>query len=84
LRAFTPPLTPLVKVNSLQVTKVLLILIQKAAQAMHEAQMTNGKQWISPALTADGREVCVSVRDQGPGISAASFIANGQDAPTGV
>jgi len=62
---------PLVKVNSLQITKVLLNLLHNAAQAMHEAQITDGKIWIRTSLSADGSEVCVSVRDEGPGISAA-------------
>jgi PAS domain S-box-containing protein len=62
---------PLVKVNSLQVTKVLLNLIHNAAQAMHAAQITDGKIWIRTSLSSDGSEVCVSVRDEGPGISAA-------------
>jgi PAS domain S-box-containing protein len=62
---------PAVEVNKLQVVKVLRNLIQNAAQATNEAKMIDGKIWISTALTADGREVCVSVRDEGPGISAA-------------
>jgi two-component system sensor kinase FixL len=61
---------PAVEVNQLQVVKVLLNLIQNATQAMHEATMFDGKIWISTALAADGSEVCVSVRDEGPGISA--------------
>jgi PAS domain S-box-containing protein len=62
---------PAVKVNRLQVVKVLLNLIHNAAQAMHEATVNTGKIWVNTALSADGREVCVSVRDDGPGISAA-------------
>ena len=62
---------PAVKVNRLQVVKVLLNLIHNAAQAMHEATVDTGKIWVNTALSADGREVCVSVRDDGPGISAA-------------
>lgn len=62
---------PAVKVNRLQVVKVLLNLIHNAAQAMHEAEVNTGKIWVNTALSADGREVCVSVRDDGPGISAA-------------
>lgn len=60
-----------VTVNRLQVLKVLLNLIHNAAQAMHEAQIADGKICISTALAANAREICISVRDQGPGISAA-------------
>ncbi len=60
---------PLVKVNRLQLIKVLLNLIHNAAQAMHEATVANGKIWISTALAADGGEICIRVRDAGPGIS---------------
>ncbi|MEZ7847909.1 MAG: PAS domain-containing protein [Polaromonas sp.] len=63
--------SPLVKVNSLQITKVLLNLLHNAAQAMHEAQITDGKIWVTTSLSADSSEVCISVRDEGPGISAA-------------
>jgi len=59
-----------VKLNRLQIVKVLLNLIHNAAQAMHGATVANGKIWISTALAADGREIFVSVRDEGPGISA--------------
>ncbi len=62
---------PAVKVNRLQIVKVLLNLIHNAAQAMNNAKMSNGHIWISTALAADGREICVKVRDEGPGISAA-------------
>jgi PAS domain S-box-containing protein len=61
---------PAVNVNRLQITKVLLNLIHNAAQALHEVPLTDGKIWISTALTDDGREVCVRVRDEGPGINA--------------
>jgi len=61
---------PIVKVNRLQVVKVLLNLIYNAAQAMHEARITKGKIWIIVALGADGHEICIDVRDDGPGISA--------------
>ena len=37
---------------------------------MHGAQMPDRKIWINTALTADGREICVTVKDEGPGISA--------------
>lgn len=59
-----------VKVNRLQVVKVLLNLIHNAAQAMQAAQIPNGKIHISTALMGNGSEICFSVRDQGPGISA--------------
>jgi PAS domain S-box-containing protein len=62
---------PAVKVNRVQIVKVLLNLIHNAAQAMNNAQISNGRIWISTALAADGREICVKVRDEGPGISAA-------------
>ena len=61
---------PLVNVNRLQVIKVLLNLIQNSAQAMHGARIHKGKIWVSTSLTVDGSEICVSVRDEGPGISA--------------
>ena len=61
---------PAVQLNRLQVIKVLLNLIHNGAQAMHELQIPNGKICVSTALSANGSEVCVSVRDQGPGISA--------------
>ena len=60
---------PAVMANRLQVNKVLLNLLHNGAQAMHGAQITNGKLLVSTALAADGREVCISVRDEGPGIS---------------
>ncbi len=61
---------PVVKANQLQIVKVLLNLIHNGAQAMNNAQIANGRLWISTALATDGDEVCVSVRDEGPGISA--------------
>jgi len=61
---------PTVNVNPLQVVKVLHNLIHNAAQAMHGAQISGGKIWISTALMSDGHEICVTVRDEGPGISA--------------
>lgn len=61
---------PAVQVNHLQVVKVLLNLLHNGAQAMHAAHITNGGLHVSTALSADGSEVRVSVRDQGPGISA--------------
>jgi two-component system sensor kinase FixL len=62
---------PTVNVNSLKIIKVLLNLILNAAQAMHGAQMTNGKIWVSTTLASDGRAICVHVRDEGTGISNA-------------
>jgi C4-dicarboxylate-specific signal transduction histidine kinase len=61
---------PTVHVNRVQVVKVLLNLIHNAAQAMHEAQIDNGTIWINTTLTPDGRAICVTVRDEGPGVSA--------------
>ena len=61
---------PLVNVNRLQVSKVLLNLIHNSAQAMHAAQTPNGKIVLSTAVTDDGSEVSISVQDDGPGISA--------------
>jgi len=60
---------PPVKVNRLQVNKVLLNLIHNSAQAMQGVQMRTGTIEISTALTADGREICITVQDEGPGIS---------------
>ena len=59
-----------VQANRLQLTKVLMNLISNSAQAMNSAQIVNGKLWINAALAADGTEIRVSVRDEGPGISA--------------
>jgi signal transduction histidine kinase len=61
---------PLVNVNRLQVSKVLLNLIHNSAQAMQAAQTPNGKIVLSSAVTDDGSEVSISVQDDGPGISA--------------
>jgi signal transduction histidine kinase len=61
---------PPVKVNPLQVRKVLLNLIHNGAQAMREAQAVNGKIVVSSALAADGHDICITVQDDGPGISA--------------
>jgi PAS domain S-box-containing protein len=61
---------PPVKVNPLQVRKVLLNLIHNGAQAMLEAQAVNGKIVVSSALAADGHDICITVQDDGPGISA--------------
>ena len=61
---------PAIMANSLQVNKVLLNLLHNGAQAMYGAHITNGKLLVSTALVADGREVCISVRDEGPGIGA--------------
>ena len=61
---------PCVKVNRLQVSKVLLNLVHNAAQAMHAAQMVNGKIAVRTALAADGSAIEITVQDDGPGISA--------------
>jgi signal transduction histidine kinase len=37
---------------------------------MREADAPNGRIWISIAVAAPGREATISVRDEGPGISA--------------
>lgn len=62
---------PAVNANRLQIIKVLLNLIHNAAQAMEGTQIPNGHIWISTALAVDGCEICVSVRDEGPGIKDA-------------
>jgi signal transduction histidine kinase len=69
IKDFTADL-PLVKVNRLQVSKVLLNLIHNGAQAMQGAQTVKGKIVVSTALVNGGGEICVSVQDDGPGISA--------------
>ena len=61
---------PRVKVNQLQVSKVLLNLIHNSAQAMQAAQMPGGTIEVSTALSADGSEISIIVQDEGPGISA--------------
>jgi two-component system sensor kinase FixL len=60
---------PLVKVNRLQVKKVLLNLIHNSAQAMQESQIVNGKIEITTALGEDGQAIFITVQDEGPGIS---------------
>jgi PAS domain S-box-containing protein len=60
---------PAIRVNRLQLTKVLLNLIDNAGQAMQEAKVVSGRVWVSTALTATGDAVCVTVHDEGPGIS---------------
>ncbi len=60
---------PPVKVNPLQVKKVILNLIHNAAQAMQEAQTVNGKIVVSAVLVAGGHDICITVQDDGPGIS---------------
>jgi len=62
---------PFIRVNRLKVIKVLVNLIHNGSQAMNSAGIRNGKIAISTALTADGSAICVSVHDEGPGISAA-------------
>jgi two-component system sensor kinase FixL len=37
---------------------------------MLEAQAVNGKIVVSSALAADGHDICITVQDDGPGISA--------------
>jgi PAS domain S-box-containing protein len=61
---------PRVQVNRLQVKKVLLNLIHNSAQAMQAAQSPNGKIEIKTALSDDGREIIVTVEDEGPGVNA--------------
>jgi PAS domain S-box-containing protein len=61
---------PLVKVNLLQFAKVLLNLIHNSAQAMKEAEVSDGKIRISSSLSSDASEVFIHVQDDGPGISA--------------
>ena len=61
---------PPVMVNRLQIAKVLQNLITNSAQAMQNSQQAKGNIWIKLALAADGTHVCVSVQDEGPGISA--------------
>jgi signal transduction histidine kinase len=61
---------PRIKVNPLQIKKVLLNLIHNGAQAMQGAQTASGKIVVSAALAADAQEICITVQDEGPGISA--------------
>jgi PAS domain S-box-containing protein len=62
-------LTP-ININQLQITKVLVNLLNNSVQAMQSVQMSEGDIWISAALEPDGSAVRVSVRDSGPGIDA--------------
>lgn len=61
---------PPVKVNRLQFSKVLLNLIHNGAQAMKEANVSNGTIKISSSMASDLNEVCIHVQDDGPGIDA--------------
>ena len=59
---------PPVRINRLQIEKVLLNLIGNAMQAMRAAGTVNGRIWISAAPDEQGASACISVRDEGPGI----------------
>ncbi len=54
--------------NHTQIRKVLLNLLYNAAEAMQEAAIFPATITIQAELTADSKNVLVSVRDNGPGI----------------
>ncbi len=62
---------PAVRVNRMQVEKVLLNLIGNSIEAMRPARKPPGRVWISASLVAAGSEACITVRDEGPGIGGA-------------
>lgn len=55
--------------NNTQIRKVLLNLLYNAAEAMQDAAIHPATITIQAKLTADGKNIQVSVRDSGPGIS---------------
>jgi len=57
--------------NRTQIRKVLLNLLFNAAEAMRDAGISPATVTILAALTADGKSIQVSVRDNGPCISSA-------------
>ncbi len=57
--------------NFTQIRKVLLNLLYNAAEAMHDAEISPAVITVRAELTADGKNIQVSVRDSGPGISSA-------------
>ncbi len=59
-----------VNANPLQMTKVLINLLNNACEAMQTAQIVKGGIWINATLLENGRMVEVSVGDEGPGIHA--------------
>lgn len=64
-----PPDLPKVRVHRLQLEKVFLNLIANSADAMGSAQRPAGRIWITADRAHDGTEVCITVRDEGQGIS---------------
>ncbi len=72
-----PATVAAVRVNRLQVEKVLLNLIRNSRDALAETPTPNGRIRLAAALVADdangatGAELCLTVHDDGPGIDAA-------------
>jgi PAS domain S-box-containing protein len=66
-----PKTLPHVRINPQQVEKVFHNLIGNGIEAMKGAQVSKGKIWMTARLAPNETEVCISVRDKGPGITAA-------------
>jgi PAS domain S-box-containing protein len=60
---------PKVLLNRLQISNVVLNLLNNAAQAMRFADITRGRIVLTADLDANGRQVHLGVRDEGPGIA---------------
>jgi PAS domain S-box-containing protein len=61
---------PPIRLNRLQLSKVLLNLIGNSGQAMRSANVVRGRIWLTAERAADGKTVVLSVQDEGPGIEA--------------
>lgn len=64
-----PDNLPQVSINRLLVEKVLLNLISNGIEAMRKASKVDGKVSIQAELSIDACYLCLSVRDEGPGVS---------------
>jgi len=62
------PDVPPVRVNRLQVEKVLVNLITNGIEAMRETGRCAGRIWVRAVVADGGAEACVTVSDEGPGI----------------
>lgn len=65
-----PDNLPTATINRLQIEKVLLNLIGNGIAAMKGAGMGDGRVWLSASAAAEGCAVCITVRDEGPGVPA--------------
>ena len=62
---------PLVSANPLQMEKILLNLIRNSVDALQQLRKPAGRIWIDAVPAANGAEVSITFRDEGPGIPAA-------------